>query len=500
MGSIYTGTTPSCDLFAALPGTTHTVAGQVFLRRPFHRNCILFELRTDGSLVHNTTTVLVRLGPHCSERTVVEARLVRPGDFLSVTGTLDSKSSNKGTGETRPMILCTSFELKACWKTVHPALTFTRFERLPPILGGLPPLLQLSLDLSIANGSDSAQPEATPTPIVNRERKEEERPHPIDTPILEEFWNGIPLHSLCMYHLTGQHGCRSRTCKLSHDIVFPEGLDRGELKFAFGRWRERARAHTSGLNEAVLDERVRAAFAGRGGLQPLVELTTLTLTTPPSTPTPRAVHGMRAHCFAAWVVEQAPKGLLERGVLDVAGGSGEVAFLLTAHHGVRVTTVDPRFPATGLLSQCRTRKAWAAAHPTSPFQSLHTGIRLLFGEGGEGFYWPQGRVGEEGTGAGKGGGAAASDFGLALGFHPDQATEPLLDWCLATATPFAIVPCCVFGAEAKGGRRVLEGGGSEVTSYEDFCIFLLEKCVKAGARVKVSRLPLNGRNWVIHSF
>lgn len=468
----------------SLPGTTHTVIGQVYLRRPFHRNCILFELRTDGSLVHNTTTVLVRLGPHCLEDTVAEARLVRPGDLLEVTGTLDAKTSNKGTGETRPMILCASFKLQVCWKTVHPTLTFTRFERLPPALAGLLPQdLQSSLRAAIEDGSDSIQPEASSSAPPTKHK--EEVPHPTETPpVLEEFWNGIPLHTLCMYALSGQHGCRSRTCKLTHDIAV-EGIDRGELKFAFGRWRERARAHTSELNEAVLDDRVRAAF---GADHPLVELTipleTTTTTAITATLTPRAVHGMRAHCFAAWVLEHAPKVLLEKGVLDVAGGSGEVAFLLTAHHGVRVTTVDPRFPATGLLSQCRTRKAWAAAHPTSPFQSLHTGIKLFFGEGGEGYYWPRG---------------GTPKFGVALGFHPDQATEPLLDWCLATSTPFAIVPCCVFGTEAKGGKRVLGRDGSEVTSYEDFCVYLLEKCVKAGVKVKVARLPLNGRNWVLHS-
>jgi len=33
---------------------------------------------------------------------------------------------------------------------------------------------------------------------------------------------------------------------------------------------------------------------------------------------------------------------------------------------------------------------------------------------------------------------------MVVGMHPDEATEPILDLCLAAGKAFAIIPCCVF--------------------------------------------------------
>eukprot|EP00961_Rhodomonas_salina_P052194 700656-Rhodomonas_salina.1 len=39
-----------------------------------------------------------------------------------------------------------------------------------------------------------------------------------------------------------------------------------------------------------------------------------------------------------------------------------------------------------------------------------------------------------------------------VGMHPDQATEPLVDFCLGSGKPFAVVPCCVFATLFPGRR------------------------------------------------
>lgn len=53
--------------------------------------------------------------------------------------------------------------------------------------------------------------------------------------------------------------------------------------------------------------------------------------------------------------------------------------------------------------------------------------------------------------------------------HPDQATEPAIDFALSRGKPFAIVPCCVFGRKSED-LRVLEGEGSRdlVVTYEQW--------------------------------
>ena len=49
--------------------------------------------------------------------------------------------------------------------------------------------------------------------------------------------------------------------------------------------------------------------------------------------------------------------------------------------------------------------------------------------------------------------ALFGECGLVLGLHPDQATEPIVDACLAAGKAFAVVPCCVF-PEENPHRRV----------------------------------------------
>ena len=51
--------------------------------------------------------------------------------------------------------------------------------------------------------------------------------------------------------------------------------------------------------------------------------------------------------------------------------------------------------------------------------------------------------------------ALFGECGLVLGLHPDQATEPIVDACLAAGKAFAVVPCCVFPEENPVSQRHL---------------------------------------------
>ena len=88
-----------------------------------------------------------------------------------------------------------------------------------------------------------------------------------------------------------------------------------------------------------------------------------------------------------------------------------------------------------------------------------------------------------------------------VGMHPDQATEPIVDFCLRSGKPFAVVPCCVF-PELFPGRVVVrddddagdEEEGREVREYGEFVRYLAQKHPDA----KIAYLPFQGRNRVVY--
>ena len=85
----------------------------------------------------------------------------------------------------------------------------------------------------------------------------------------------------------------------------------------------------------------------------------------------------------------------------------------------------------------------------------------------------------------------ASDIKLVVGLHPDEATEPLVDYSLQFSIDFAVIPCCVFSHDFPDRRL---SSGEEPTSYEQFCDYLIEKC--DGVRSQL--LPFIGKNKVLY--
>lgn len=120
-----------------------------------------------------------------------------------------------------------------------------------------------------------------------------------------------------------------------------------------------------------------------------------------------------------------------------------------------------------------------------------------------------------------------------IGLHPDQATEPIVDFALKNNKPFAVVPCCVFpnqypnrrimknmkvrkeeGKHALGKYVPVASQSDEVydetqssassgftweeismpvRTHEDFCTYLAGK----DPRIAVEKLDFEGRNTVI---
>jgi hypothetical protein len=88
---------------------------------------------------------------------------------------------------------------------------------------------------------------------------------------------------------------------------------------------------------------------------------------------------------------------------------------------------------------------------------------------------------------------------VVVGMHPDQATEPLVDFALRAKLPFAVVPCCVHAKKtpASGGGGGGGGGAglhsSGVRTYEDFVDFLAAK----SPLIKRAELAIGGRSTVL---
>lgn len=194
----------------------------------------------------------------------------------------------------------------------------------------------------------------------------------------------------------------------------------------------------------------------------------------------------RAGVFCSWLEETFGKELLSRGVLDVAGGKGEVSFELSVKRGYRSVVVDPR-PVKLSKPQFkyfkreakRRRKAALLQGLPPPVKEEARGVeqlQCLFDEPFLEAHRPLVR-----------------QMGLVVGMHPDEATEPLVDHALAAGKPFAVVPCCVFAAQ-NPQRRLQDG--SAVHSYEQFVAYLQEK---APGRILSSTLPFSGRNLVLYT-
>ncbi|KAG0044335.1 hypothetical protein BGZ83_010429 [Gryganskiella cystojenkinii] len=104
------------------------------------------------------------------------------------------------------------------------------------------------------------------------------------------------------------------------------------------------------------------------------------------------------------------------------------------------------------------------------------------------------------------------DASILVGLHPDQATEPIVRAALKVGKPFAVIPCCVFGRENPhrrlpndkvattedvGHSNISNGSESTdtrpVTSYDDFVTWL----ATLHPKIETTWLNFEGMNRVL---
>lgn len=86
-----------------------------------------------------------------------------------------------------------------------------------------------------------------------------------------------------------------------------------------------------------------------------------------------------------------------------------------------------------------------------------------------------------------------SNCSVVIGMHPDQATEPILQFALQSGKALAVVPCCVFPRQFPN-RTILNLNGEQqgVTQYAELLDYLLQQ--SSGQK---QALPFEGANQVV---
>ena len=249
----------------------------------------------------------------------------------------------------------------------------------------------------------------------------------------------------------------------------------------------------------------------------------------------------RARVFVDWLVETFGVEALSRGsgVLDVAGGRGDVSFELHTKRGVPCTLVEPRERKLN-----RMQHKWLKARVRKEAKNGREEAKNGREEDENGREEAKNGREEDGNGheeAGNGSDATtppsrrtdapiADDAGVlcaqvremftpenwhkfeecavVVGMHPDEATESIVDFAVARGKPFAVVPCCVFPAmfpdrrvrrdgEGEGGDEGAAGGGGDdvpVTERRQLVRWLAGK-----TRGEVAYLAFEGANQVVYS-
>eukprot|EP00163_Fabomonas_tropica_P003042 TRINITY_DN12523_c0_g1_i1.p1 TRINITY_DN12523_c0_g1~~TRINITY_DN12523_c0_g1_i1.p1 ORF type:complete len:515 (-),score=46.57 TRINITY_DN12523_c0_g1_i1:163-1707(-) len=249
----------------------------------------------------------------------------------------------------------------------------------------------------------------------------------------------------------------------------------------------------------------------------------------------------RARVFAAWLVEHLPslrqsqqctsgeqgvsrtrlesvqgrvegegQQTVDRHVVDIGGGKGELAFEMACSYRLPVTVIDPRRPKLSKLQQrrwktCQADPTWRPLAPISsqPAQEREEGSAPASGSTLPSPHphphphsepWPFTHLQRELHPDDLPGPSMSSTVPRDLAFlttatviacmHPDAATEPALDIALTLSRPYAIVPCCIF---PSSGHRM---------SWDAFIAHLKSK----DPGMQEAYLNFEGKNMVLYNF
>ena len=235
----------------------------------------------------------------------------------------------------------------------------------------------------------------------------------------------------------------------------------------------------------------------------------------------------RARVFVDWLVETFGVEALSRGsgVLDVAGGRGDVSFELHTKRGVPCTLVEPRERKLNRMQhkwlKARVRKEAKNGREEAKNGREEDGNgREEAGNGSDATTPPSRRT--DAPIADDAGVLCAQvremftpenwhkfeECAVVVGMHPDEATESIVDFAVARGKPFAVVPCCVFpamfpdrrvrrdGEGEDGGEGAAGGGGGDVPVTERR---QLVRWLAGKTRGEVAYLAFEGANQVVYS-
>ena len=219
----------------------------------------------------------------------------------------------------------------------------------------------------------------------------------------------------------------------------------------------------------------------------------------------------RSRVFRQWLertigIERLREGA---GVMDVAGGKGELSFELKTYGCIESTIVDPRpmdivRMMKGLTAMSIQRMRRNAYHSWVPNRDMPLALAVNLPLPGHIRAWfppKNSKQSNEKIALYYNEEVATSDLEVekleklcrdcscCIGMHSDQATEAIVDFGIASGKPYAVVPCCVFPEMFQ--ERVLPSG-HRVRTYDQFIEYLLAK----GAKMQVLDFP--GRNIVIY--
>ena len=228
----------------------------------------------------------------------------------------------------------------------------------------------------------------------------------------------------------------------------------------------------------------------------------------------RGSSGDKATTFRKWLVERYSAATLNSGsgVLDVAGGNGELAFKLLNFSEIQTTIVDPRPYSLLRMLKLVTKDHIYRLYHRYEKECENPRIRLPLPRHIRCWFTSPAVSQEQLEGSARTYANSAETLeslplekqvlqerlntcSMIIGMHPDQATEPIVDNALQLYKPFAVVPCCVFPK--------LFPARSHVKTHEQFCSYLEAKAkmlLPSSTPYVVRRgsLDFNGRNTVVY--